>query len=133
MKGEVFIDSGALIAFMFRRDRHHAAAIELFADPPARWCTSVLVVAETYSWFLHRGGEEAARVFRGFLEGLSGLEILDTDEAHRRAVWEKLDRLRGGHLTYVDASSLVWLEKREISTVWTTDHHLALEGAKVLP
>ena len=105
MKGEVFIDSGAFIAFLVRRDRLHQSAVELFATPPRHWSTSVLVVAETYGWFLHRLGEEEARTFRAFLDQLSGLAILDTDEAHRRGVWEKLDRLRGVKLTYVDASS----------------------------
>ncbi len=133
MKGEVFIDSGAFIAFLVRRDRQHEKAVELFAAPPRRWSTSVLVVGESYGWFLHRLGEEEARTFRAFLDQLPGLEILDTDEAHRRAVWKKLDRLRGAQLTYVDASSLVWVEQRKISTVWGTDHHLAIERASVVP
>ena len=133
MKGEVFIDSGAFIAFLVRQDRLHDRAVELFATPPRSWSTSVLVVAETHGWFLHRLGEEEARTFRAFLEKLSGVEILDTDEAHRRAVWKKLDRLRGVKLTYVDASTLVWVEQRKISTVWATDHHLAIEGASVVP
>jgi len=130
---DVFIDSGALIAFLIKRDRHHPAMQQLFSRPPRRWATSVLVVAETYGWFLHRLGEEAARLFRGFLDSLSDLEILDPDAAHRRAVWRKLDQLRGVKLTYVDASSLVWIEQREIATVWATDHHLGIEGATLLP
>ncbi len=133
MKGEVFIDSGAFIAFLVRRDRLHEAAVRLFATPPRRWSTSVLVVAETYGWFVHRLGEEAARIFRDLLRELPGLEILDTDEAHRAAVSRKLDRLRGVKLTYVDASSLVFIERRKLATVWSTDRHLAVEGSTVLP
>lgn len=133
MRSEVFLDSGVFIAFLVRRDRLHQRAVELFTEPPQRWSTSVLVVAETYGWFSHRLGEEAARTFRSFLDRLSGLEILDTDEAHRQAVWNKLDRLRGVRLTYVDASSLVWLEQRKIATVWGTDLDLAVEGASVVP
>lgn len=133
MRGEVFIDSGAFIAFLVRRDHAHAQAVELFSRPPPRWSTSVLVVSETYSWFLHRLGEEPARLFRSFLEGLAGLEVLDPDAAHRQAVWKILDRLRGTRLTYVDASSLVWMAGRRIATVWSTDHHLGVEGATVGP
>ncbi|MFQ5700841.1 MAG: hypothetical protein ACE5HU_03245 [Acidobacteriota bacterium] len=44
-----------------------------------------------------------------------------------------LDELRGCKLTYVDASSLVWLRRKRISTVWGTDHHLAIQGANVIP
>lgn len=91
------------------------------------------MVSETYGWFLHRLGEEAARRFRGLVQSLTGLEILPADGEHQRAVWRKLDSLRGVKLTYVDASSLVWLEERGIEVVWGTDHHLAVEGARVVP
>jgi predicted nucleic acid-binding protein len=130
---EVFIDSGAFIAFLVRSDHQHQEAVALFARPPHRWCTSVLVVSETYSWFLHRTGEESARVFRQFLEELPKLRVLGASDQHGEAVWEKLDKLRGAKLTFVDASGLVFLEKRNISTVWGTDHHFALEGATVIP
>lgn len=105
----------------------------LFAQPPRRWCTSVLVVSETYSWFLYKLGEEVGRTFRNFLDELPKLRVLDANDEHRDAVWKKLDRLRGAKLTFVDASGLVWLEKRGIGTVWGTDHHLGLEGATVIP
>lgn len=133
MSAEVFIDSGAFIAFLVRSDRLHPEVVALFSRPPQRWCTSVLVVSETYSWFLHRLGEESARTFRTLLESLTRLETLDTNREHCEAVWKKLDALRGYKLTYVDASSLVWLEERGIDTVWGTDHHLGVEGARVLP
>ena len=133
MRGGVFVDSGAFIAFFDRSDGAHAEARPLFARPPRRIRTSVLVLSETYSWFLHRMGEEAARAFRRFLGDLPNLEMLPADASHHKAVARKLDDLRGCKLTYVDASSLVWLGKRRIDTVWGTDHHLGLEGAKVVP
>lgn len=133
MSREVYIDSGAFIAFLVRSDRLHEQVVGLFADRPQRWSTSVLVLSETYSWFLHRLGEEAARAFRALIESMTGLKILDIDADHRAAVWKKLDGLRGYKLTYVDASSLVWLEGHGIKTVWGTDPHLGVEGAKVVP
>ncbi len=57
----VFLDSGIFIAFLDRSDRFHSAAVELFSNPPRRSHTSLAVVSETYGWFLHRLGEEAAR------------------------------------------------------------------------
>ena len=36
-------------------------------------------------------------------------------------------------LTYVDASSLCLMERYKIRKVWSTDHHLGLTGAEVLP
>lgn len=131
--GPVFLDSGILIAFLDRSDRHHAVARRLFADPPRRWATSLAVVSETYGWFLHRLGEEAARTFRLVLGELPRLQLLPLTPDHHAAVVLKLERLRGHKLTYVDASSLVFLGALRIAEVWGTDRDLALEGARVIP
>jgi predicted nucleic acid-binding protein len=133
LKRAAFVDSGAFIAFLVRSDRLHEDAVGLFTRPPRRLSTSVLVVSETYGWFLHRLGEGAARAFRALLESFPSLEVLEADSAHLDAVWRKMDELRGLKLSFVDASSLVWLETRGIRDVWGTDHHLAVEGAHVLP
>jgi hypothetical protein len=101
--------------------------------PPRRWCTSLAVVAETYGWFLHRLGEDAARTFRLLLADLDKLEMLVIDLDVHEATSRKLERLRGHKLTYVDGSSLVLLERHRIGEVWGTDRDLALEGARILP
>jgi hypothetical protein len=90
-------------------------------------------VSETYGWFLHRLGEEAARTFRLALADLPRLILLPLDVVHHVAVVEKLERLRGRKLIYVDASSLVFLKMLRIGEVWGTDRDLALEGAHVVP
>ncbi len=129
----VFIDSGAFIAFLDASDRSHADVDACFAGPPKRWCTSLLVVSETYSWFLHRLGEDDARAFRALLVRLPGLQLLDVDRSHHAAVQNKLEEHRGRKLTYVDASSLVFVRHRKVGAVWGTDSDLAIEGAKVVP
>src|SRR5439155_3985103 len=113
--GPVFLDSGIFIAFLDRSDRHHPSAARLFADPPRRWYTSLAVVSETYGWFLHRLGEEAARTFRLTLGDFPRLHLLAVTPDHHLAVVRKLERLRGHRLTYVDASSLVFLLELRIS------------------
>ncbi len=133
MKGEVYLDSGAFIAFLGRSDGRHEIVKALFADPPVRWSTSLLVISETHGWFLHRLGEEAARRFRRLLRALPDLHLLPADQRHHAATLRTLDRLRGSRLTYVDASSLTHLRLRRIRTVWSTDHPLGLEGARVVP
>ncbi|MGH7563715.1 MAG: type II toxin-antitoxin system VapC family toxin [Gemmatimonadota bacterium] len=132
-KASVYVDCGAFIAFLVRRDRSHEEVAPLFAHPPRWWYTSVLVISETYSWFLHSLGEESARMFRQLLSDLSGLQVLDADSEHRTAVWAKLDDLRGRKLTFADASSLVWIKEKGVEKVWGTDHHLGIEGATVMP
>ena len=131
--GPVFLDSGIFIAFLDRSDRYHAEAVHLFTDPPRRWYSSLGVVGETYGWFLHRLGEEAARTFRLALGDLPKLELLAIDKPLHEAVIRKLERLRGHKLTYVDASSLVLLSRLRIRVVWGTDRDLGIEGARVTP
>lgn len=133
MRDEAFLDTGAFVAFLDRSDNQHAQAKALFARPPARFSTSILVVSESYGWFLHKLGEPAARRFRRLLDDLPNLRVLGADEDHRHAVTEKLDHLRGTKLTFVDVSSLVLLAETGISTVWGTDYDLAVEGATVRP
>jgi predicted nucleic acid-binding protein len=131
--GPVFLDSGIFIAFLDRSDQYHAAAVRLFAVPPRRWYCSMPVISESYGWFLHRLGEEAARTFRLFVEALPRLDLLPVDRVHHAAVARKLDRFRGHKLTYVDASTLVFLEIKKIPEVWGTDRDLGLEGARIAP
>jgi hypothetical protein len=50
-----------------------------------------------------------------------------------RSILRKLERLSGHRLTYVDAGSLVLLERLQIRDVWGTDRDLGLEGARVVP
>lgn len=130
---EVFLDSGIFIAALDRSDRWHIEARSLFGGPPVRLVTSVLVVSETHSWFLHRLGEEPARSFQAFLAALPRVELLEATQAHHRAALRMLDHLRGSKLTYVDASSLAFLEAKKLRAVWGTDHHLGLTGATVFP
>lgn len=133
MSGGVFLDTGIFIAALVRSDRYHVQAVELFGRSGTHWVTSVSVFSESYSWFLHRHGEEAARSLRAFLSSLKGLKLFEaTLEDHNRAL-RMLDRYRGSKLTYVDASSLAWIEHQKIRTVWSTDHHLGLTGAEIVP
>lgn len=128
-----FLDSGIFIAFLDRSDRFHSAALELFSHPPRRCHTSLAVISETYGWFLHRLGEEAARTFRLALADFSWLRFEALDVEHHVAVLRKLEHLRGHKLTYVDASSLVFLTRLRIHEVWGTDRDLSIEGARVVP
>lgn len=133
MKRSVYLDSGIFIALLDRGDRWHAEARSLFGSAKAGWVTSLLVVSEAHSWFLHRLGEEAARRFQALVADLEGLALLEVTREHHRGVLRILQRLRGTKLTYVDASSLVFIETLKVPTVWSTDHHLGLTGARVMP
>lgn len=116
-----------------RRDRFHEPARSLFAGEKPHWHTSILVWSEAYSWFLHRSGEESARLFRRFADSLTDLAILEPDASIHTEACRILDSLRGARLTYADASSLAFMARHGIGTAWSTDHHLGLTGAQILP
>ena len=78
-------------------------------------------------------GEEQARMFRELVDNLTGLHVFDATREHHAKVVKMLSRFRGTKLSYADASSLVHIDGRKIRRVWSTDHHLGLTGAEVLP
>ena len=121
------------VAFLNRRDRWHAQARTLFDGPKPKWATSLLVISESYSWFLHRMGEESARNLRLLVDTLAGLKVFEATAEHHKETTKLLDRFRGSKLTYVDASSLALIERHKIGCVWSTDYHLGLTGRDVLP
>ena len=59
--------------------------------------------------------------------------MFTADADHHAEVCRMSDRLRQERLTYVDASSLVLMDRHGIATVWSTDTRLGLTGAKVSP
>ncbi len=130
---KVFLDTGIFIALLSRRDQRHKQALSLFGGPRPSWFTSILVWSEAHSWFLHRHGEEAARSFRTLVVSLEGLRVLAANANQHEEALRMLDRMRGSRLTYVDASSLALMERHEIHIAWSTDYHLGLAGAAVLP
>jgi len=129
----VFLDSGIFIALMNQHDQWHAHAASLFSGPRPKWVTSLLVVSETYSWFLHKYGEQAARDYRLLIDNLQGLRLLAGGANHHADCVRMLDRFRGARLTYVDASSLVLVRQQRVRQIWSTDHHLGLTGVEILP
>lgn len=133
MNNEVFLDTGVFVAFLVEADRAHLATRSLFEKFPAKAITSLAVLCEAYAYFLHRFGEDQARTFRATVAALPVLKLLPLDARHHLAVCRKLDRFRGLKLTYVDASSLVFIAERKINTVWGTDADLTIEGARLLP
>lgn len=133
MIGAVYLDTGIFVAFLNRRDQWHPQAVTLFSTARPGLRSSLVVVSEAYSWFLHRMGEESARTFLALLEKLPALHLYEATQKHHAETIKVMNRFRGSKLTYADASSLQLIEQHRIPTVWATDHHLGLTGATVLP
>jgi predicted nucleic acid-binding protein len=126
-RGEVYVDTSALIAFLDRSDTFHQLFRRLFAEPPPL-VTSVLVVAEGHGWFLKRYDRTRALQFMAMIEDMPFLNVVAVGPAEVRAATDLLRRFSDQDLTIVDAVGLHLMTERSVGCCWSTDFHLGLTG-----
>jgi predicted nucleic acid-binding protein len=127
----VFIDTGAFVALAERRDPEHErarAAWESLTRSRARLPTSVLVVAETFTFIDRRGSREAALRRRESLRTGPTIDVLDCTAAHLERAWSWLHRKELHKLGIVDACSFVLMQERKIRVAFAFDSHFAIAG-----
>jgi predicted nucleic acid-binding protein len=124
----LFVDSGAWIALALTQDPNHEQALEHWEAPGslgARLRTSIPVVLETFT-FLDRNAErDAALAWRGSVDELRWLQILECTLADLRASWAYFERSELHRLSAVDATSFTILRRKKIKTAFAFDHHFA--------
>ncbi|MBO8129719.1 MAG: type II toxin-antitoxin system VapC family toxin [Peptococcaceae bacterium] len=134
----VFVDTGAYYAFIDRDDRYHRKAAGVFeAIGNIRQVTTDLVVSECFSLVRYRLGLSQALSFldkiyaardKGFVS------IAYHGPEHEREVRELLARFADQRLSYVDAFSLVLLNKKGApKDVFTFDRHFYLAKCNIIP
>lgn len=127
----VFVDSGAWIALVSTRDRHHREADALFRRAIAarnRIVTSNLVLAEVHRLLLHRVGIAAARTFLARAEASPSLEILHANADHHTTALDSLDRFPDQAFTYADAVSFAIMGSLGCRRAIAFDHHFERAG-----
>lgn len=130
-KTEAYVDTSALIAFADRSDSHHALFRRLFSSPPALY-TTPLVLAEGHAWFLRRFDRQRALLFLGMIEAMTPLRVVPVGAAQHRAAVEMVRHFADQDLTLVDAVGLYLMRQRRTAACWSTDRHLALDGAALV-
>ena len=128
---ECYVDTSALIAFLDRSDSYHALFRRLFADPPPL-VTSALVIAEGHGWFLRRYDQHRAIQFLAFIHELPVLTIQAFDKDELAKTGRVVKKYPDQKLTLADAHGLVVMGRRQNTTCWSTDRHLALAGAALV-
>jgi predicted nucleic acid-binding protein len=91
MRSGVLLDTGPLVAYLYRRDAYHDWAVETFStlDPPAITCEPVLTEA---SFLVERNGQRAARVLDHAARGEIRIGLrLDREMAAIRALMERYE------------------------------------------
>ncbi|GAB4361818.1 MAG: hypothetical protein OHK0021_05870 [Bryobacter sp.] len=128
---EVYLDSGGLIAFLDDSDSFHSLYRRLFSDPP-RLVSSFLVLTETNGWFLRRYDRRKAEQFLAFLDRFGACRFVPFDEGAIAEVAGVIRNYRDQKLTFADAHGLAIIKARKIQTVWATDWHWTLGGARLV-
>jgi predicted nucleic acid-binding protein len=127
----VFIDTGAFIALAEHRDPEHErarAAWESMTRSRARLHTSVLVLAETFTFIDRRGSREAALRWRESLGTGPTIDVLDCTASQIDRAWSWLHRKEFHKLGIVDACSFVLMQERKIRVAFAFDSHFAIAG-----
>lgn len=131
MKQQVYVDTGALIAFRDSSDTHHPLFRQLFSDPPSL-LTSSLVIAEGHAWFLKRYDGMRGIEFLSFIEELGILTIKSVGAIEIREASKVIRKFSDQTLSLADAVGLHLMQQHRIKLCWSTDHHLALTGVPLI-
>jgi len=130
-KTEAYVDTSALIAFIDQSDTYHPLFRRLFSDPP-RLVTTSLVIAEGHGWFLRRYDRIKALQFLAMIESMHPLKTHSVGAREIEASTTLLRRFSDQDLTLADAAGLVIMEKKGLSSCWSTDFHLGLTGVPLV-
>ena len=130
-KTEAYVDTSALIAFADGSDTYHPLFYRLFSDPPPLLTTS-LVVAEGQGWFLKRYDQNRALQFMSFIEDMNMLTIVEVGKQEITSATSFLRKFSDQKLTLADAMGLHIMEKKKITSCWSTDFHMGLTGVALV-
>jgi predicted nucleic acid-binding protein len=130
-RAESYVDTSAFVAFADRSDSYHPLFRRLFATPPPL-VTSTLVVAEGHAWFLRRYDRTRALQFLGMIDAMTPLTIDSVGPSEQAAAGALLRRYSDQDLTMTDAVGLHLMQKRLVTSCWSTDRHLALAGTQLV-
>lgn len=135
---KLFIDSGAFIAIMNKKDPFHQEA-RLFYTSLKRntnVLTSLLVVSETYTWLRYHANYHLAACFLDIINKAEKAEflkiILPTEDLINKT-HAVLKNYNDQDLSYTDATSFVILETMNIQDVFGFDSHFYIISKNLWP
>lgn len=119
----LIVDAGPLYAAAARRDRHHAACVELLTSAPRPLIVPVLAVTEAAYLIADRLGPSAELAFAVSIER-GELIVGQVVAADWPRITSLVNEYADMHLGVVDASVVALAERLQISTVATLDRRL---------
>jgi predicted nucleic acid-binding protein len=131
----VFVDTGAWIALALTRDPLHArarAAWEELLGAGARLQTSVLIVAETFTFLDRNAASNVALAWKDSLATVPRLKVLPATPRDLEQGWPYFERPDLHKLSAVDAVSFVLMTERRIRLAFAFDSHFAAAGFRMV-
>lgn len=123
-----FVDTSFWVALLLHRDRHHAAARELWLADPGALVTTSHVRGETWTFLRRRAGHAAAVSFLDALHGTPrvAVEAVDGDTEEQALAW--LRRHDERKYSFVDATSFAFMRRRRLRETLAFDGDFAAAG-----
>ncbi len=135
----VYVDTGAWIALVYRRDRAHERVSRHFTrlrESGSFLVTSDPAVGETITRLRYDAGLAYALAFRRILDeaiALRSLRIRDTDPGLRKRALQLMERYGDLSLSYADCVGAVVAQEIEASAVLGLDNDFRVLGFVVEP
>lgn len=134
----IFIDTGAWIALLNRRDQHHRDAVDVFNDLRKRQdriLTTDYIIDETITRLRYDTNHALAVLFLSRIELLVETDLLTISEINidifeeAKTLFRQYDSAR---LSFTDCTSFVTCRVNSISEAFAFDRHFQIMGINLL-
>lgn len=135
----LYVDTGAFIALLWRRDRDHGRVSEHIRRVRAAGdtlLTSEAVISETVTRLRYDAGLPAALAFRRALDlttATRSVLVRESDQGLRSAAFGVLSRFPDLKLSYADAVGAAIADERRVSAVVGLDNDFRVMGFVLEP
>lgn len=118
---KLLLDTSAVLALVWKKDRNHPAARKFVRDnPAARWVVSDLLVAEVATRVRAReSAAQAVRVASNIVEGMA--DVVYCDPNLLRSAFVTMKKFADKRLSVADCLSFVLIEQLALDGAFTFD------------
>lgn len=128
----IFVDSGAWYALLVQDDPDHQKARAWVATNHERLVLTDYILDETLTLLQARGQRKQAITFGNQMFDLESadLELVNLEDIE--AAWEVFQKFSDKNWSFTDCTSKVVMERLNISTAFSFDHHFHQFGSIVV-
>lgn len=119
----IFVDTGAWFARYVTHDVDHAAAVAWFANPSDRIVTTDYVVDELLTLLKQRGHANIAFTVGASLIAGAACHLEHVQPADIERAWITFSTFRDKGWSFTDCTGRAVMERLQIKTACTFDHH----------